>query len=80
MRTTFSAHVMLLDLIILIIFGKMYKLRRSLIYSFLQPLVTSSQLGSNILLNTLFLNTLNLCSSLNMRDQDSNPNKTKVLC
>jgi hypothetical protein len=30
-----------------------------------QPPVTSSLLGPNILLNTLFLNSLSLCSSLN---------------
>jgi hypothetical protein len=31
---------------------------------------------SNILLNTLFSNTLNMCSPLNLRDQLSNPHKT----
>jgi polysaccharide pyruvyl transferase WcaK-like protein len=30
-------------------------------------------LGPNILLSTLFSNTLNLCSSLNVRDQVSHP-------
>jgi hypothetical protein len=34
----------------------------------LQPYVTSSLLGPNILLSTLFSNTLSLCSSLNVRD------------
>jgi hypothetical protein len=33
-------------------------------------------LGPNILLSTLFSNTLNLCSSLNVRDQISHPYKT----
>jgi hypothetical protein len=33
-------------------------------------------LRPNILLNTLFSNTLNLCSSLNVRDQVSHPYKT----
>jgi hypothetical protein len=37
--------------------------------SFLQPPVTSSFFGSNILLNTLFSNTHSLCSSLNVRDK-----------
>jgi hypothetical protein len=37
---------------------------------------TSSLFGSNILLNTLFSNTLNLCSSLNIRDQVSQPYRT----
>ena len=39
------------------------------------PLVTSSLLGSNIILNTLFSNTLSLCSSLNISDQVSHPHK-----
>jgi hypothetical protein len=38
--------------------------------------VTSSLLGPNILLRTLFSNTLSLCSFLNMRDQVSHPYKT----
>jgi hypothetical protein len=33
--------------------------------SFLQPPVTSSLFGRNILHSTLFSNTLSLCSSLN---------------
>jgi hypothetical protein len=33
-------------------------------------------LGPNILLSTLFPNTLSLCSSLNVRDQVSHPYKT----
>jgi hypothetical protein len=43
-------------------------------------LSTSSHYSSlfcpNILLSTLFSNTLSLCSSLNIRDQDSHPHKT----
>jgi len=35
-----------------------------------------SLLGPNILLSTLLSNTLNPCSSLNMRDQVSHPYKT----
>jgi hypothetical protein len=38
--------------------------------------VTSSLFGPNILLRTLFLNTLSLCSSLSVRDQVSHPYKT----
>jgi hypothetical protein len=37
----------------------------------LQPPVTSSLFGPNILLSALFSNTLSLCSSLNVRDQVS---------
>jgi hypothetical protein len=45
-------------LIILIILGKDYKLWSSSLCIFLQPPVTSSLFGPNILLNTLFSNTL----------------------
>jgi hypothetical protein len=47
-----------------------------LIMQFFQPPVTSSLFGLNILLNTLFSNTLSLCSSLNVRDQVSHICKT----
>jgi hypothetical protein len=39
------------------------------------PPVTSSLLGPNILLSTLFSNTLTLCSCLYVRDQVSHPYK-----
>jgi hypothetical protein len=64
MRATCPAHLILLALITLTILGEEYKP-----CSFLQPPVTSSLLGPNILLSTLFSNTLNLCPSLNVRDQ-----------
>ena len=38
--------------------------------------ITSCILGPNVL-TTLVLNTLNVCPSLNMRDQDCNTNKGK---
>jgi hypothetical protein len=41
----------------------------------IQPPVTSSVFGQNILLNTLFSNTLSLSSFLNVRDQVSHPYK-----
>jgi hypothetical protein len=41
------------------------------LYNFLHSPVTSSLLDPNILLSTLFSNTLSLCSSLNVRDQVS---------
>jgi len=41
--------------------------------SLLHSLVTSSTLGLNTLLSTLFLNTLSLCSSLNLSDHVSHP-------
>jgi hypothetical protein len=37
-----------------------------------------SHLGENILVCTLFSNTLNLCSSLNVRDQVSCPYERRV--
>jgi hypothetical protein len=40
-----------------------------------QPYATSSLLGPNILLSTLFSNTPNLCSSISVRDQVSHPHE-----
>jgi len=40
------------------------------------PLPTSSLLGPHILLSTLFSNTVNVCSSISVRDQVSHPYKT----
>jgi hypothetical protein len=62
-RATFHAHRLLVDLIILIMLAEEYKL-----WSFLQPPVTSSLFGPNMLLNTLASNTLSwtlLQSNLN---------------
>jgi hypothetical protein len=46
-----------------------------LIMQFSPTPITLSLYGPNIL-NSLFSNTLSLCSSLNVRDQDSHPYKT----
>jgi hypothetical protein len=71
-------HVLLISscLIILIILGEEYKLRNSSLCSFLHSPVTSSLIGRNILINTLFSNTCNLCSTLNVRDQVTHTYKT----
>ena len=50
--------------------------KSSSLCSFLHSPSTSSLLGLNILLNTLFSNTLRLRSSLNISDQVSHPYKT----
>jgi hypothetical protein len=60
------------DSVTVIIFGEAYTLRSSLC-SVLQLPVTSSLLCPNILLSTLFWNTLNVCSSLSVRDQVPHP-------
>jgi len=69
-------HGMLLNFIILMIFGEAYKLQSSSLWSLLHFPTASSLLCPNILLTTLFLNDLNPCSSLSVRDQVSYPYKT----
>ena len=59
-RATYPAHIMLLDFIASIILGEQYKSFSSSLCNLLQSLVTSSLLGPNILLNTMFSNTLSL--------------------
>ena len=67
MHATSPTHLILLNFITWTVFGEDY---RSLC-SFLHSLFTSSLLGPNILLSTLFSNILSLCSSLNVSDQVS---------
>jgi hypothetical protein len=56
--------------------GEEYRSWSSSLWGYLNSPVTSTFLGSNILLNTLFWNTLSLRSSLNVSDQVSHPYKT----
>ena len=74
-RVTCPAYLNL-DLITRIIFPEEYRSLSSSLCSFLCSLAISSLLGPNILLSTLFSNTLSLRWSRNARDQVSHPNKT----
>ena len=69
--TPYVPHTLLLDFIKRTILGEEYRSLSSSLCNFLHSLVTPSLLGPNIPLNTLFSNTLSLCSSLNVSDQVS---------
>ena len=56
-------------------FGDKYRSLSSSECSFLHSTLTSSLLGLNILLNTLFSNTLSLRSAFNVSDQVAHPYK-----
>ena len=72
-RATCPAHLILLNFITCTILGEQYKPFSSSLCNLLHSPITSSLLGPNILLNTMFSNTLSFLSSLNVNDQVSHP-------
>ena len=76
-RATCPAHLSCIDLRFLTIVDEEYNAYSSALCNFLQSPLISSVLSPNIFLSTtLFSNTLNLCSYLNVRDQVSPPYNT----
>ena len=75
-RATCPSHLILLDFITRTILGEEYKSFSPSLCNPLHSPVTSSLLGRNILLNTIFSNTFSFVSSLNVSDQVSHPYKT----
>ena len=75
-RATCPAHLILIDFISCTILGEGYKSFSSSSCNLLNSPVTSSLLGVNILLNTMFSDNLSFLSSRNVNDQISHPYKT----
>jgi hypothetical protein len=75
-RVTRPVNLICFDVITRTTLGDDYRSLSTSLYSFLHSLVTSSPLGSNILLYTLFPNTLSLSFSFSVNDQVSYSLKT----
>ena len=75
-RATCPAHLILLDFITRTVLREEYKSFSSSLRNLLHSPATSSLLGPNILLNTMFSNTLSFLSSRRVSDQVSHPYKT----
>ena len=75
-RATCPAHLISLYFITRTILGEEYKSFSSSLCNLLHSPLTFSLLGPNILLNTMFSNTLSFLSSRNVNDQVSHPYET----
>jgi len=75
-RASCQTHLILLHFITRTIVGEEHRSLSSSLCSFLHSPVTSSLLGPNIILSTLFSDTLSLCSYHKVSDQVSHPYKT----
>jgi hypothetical protein len=76
---TCTAHLIPVDLITRITFGELYRSLSFQLCNFLLYPVTSSHLGPNVLISTLFSNTLSLRSSLDVSDQVPHSYKTRKI-
>jgi len=75
-RATCLALLILLDLVTQTILGEDYTSLNSSLCTFIQYPITLSLLSPNVLLSTLFSNTLSLGSSVTVSDQVSHTYKT----